>query len=70
MDARLEMYQPTLICKKGADNVIADALSRREGPDCEPEIESMEPELVFELSTTLLNKVLQPSDTSLLTDPC
>lgn len=66
----LEMYQPTLIWKKGDENVVADALSRRDGADCEPAVQSMEPEFVYELSTTLLNKIIQPSDTSLLTDPC
>ena len=66
----LEMYQPTLIYKKGVDNVIPDLLSRREGPDCEPDTISMEPEFLYNTSTAILNKVLQPSDTSLLTDPC
>lgn len=66
----LEVFQPTLVYKKGVDNVIPDLLSRRDGPDCEPDPVSMEPELLYEMSTTILNKVLQPSDTSLLTDPC
>jgi hypothetical protein len=33
----LEMYQPTLVYKKGVDNVVSDLLSRREGPDCNPD---------------------------------
>lgn len=66
----LEMYQPSLVYKKGVDNIVPDALSRRDGPDCVPDPVSMEPEFLYEMSTTILNKVLQPSDTSLLTDPC
>ncbi|GAN11513.1 conserved hypothetical protein, partial [Mucor ambiguus] len=66
----LEMFQPTLVYKKGEDNIVPDLLSRREGPDCVPDPVSMEPEFLYEMSTSILNKVFQPTDTSLLTDPC
>ncbi|KAK4516163.1 uncharacterized protein ATC70_011129 [Mucor velutinosus] len=65
-----EMYQPFLVYKTGVNNVVPNALSRREGPDCDPDPVSMEPEFLYEMSTAILSKVWQPSDTSLLTGPC
>ncbi|CEP16788.1 hypothetical protein [Parasitella parasitica] len=51
----LEMYQQlTLVYKKGVNNIVPDLLSRREGPDCEPDLLSMEPEFLFAISLSRL----------------
>jgi transposase InsO family protein len=76
MRYRLEDHLPcraeNLLCDghSGVENIVPDLLSRREGPDCVPDPVSMEPECLNAIMDPILNKVLQPSDTSLLTDPC
>jgi hypothetical protein len=45
--SELEMYNPDIQYKKGSLQVVADALSRRDGPNCTPAPTSMEPEYIY-----------------------
>lgn len=40
----LSLYNPTIIYKSGAENIIPDLLSRRDGVECIPDTTSIEPE--------------------------
>jgi hypothetical protein len=45
--SELEMYDPDIQYKKGSLQVVADALSRRDGPHCTPAPTSMEPDFIY-----------------------
>ena len=49
--AELELYDPIIQYKKGTENVIPDLLSRRDGPDCTPAEQSMEPDYLYALKS-------------------
>lgn len=45
--SELEMYDPDIQYKQGSLQVVADALSRRDGPTCTPASTSMEPDYIY-----------------------
>jgi hypothetical protein len=69
--AELSLYSPKIIYKKGEDNFIPDLLSRRDGPNCTPAANSIEPRYLyatFENCAAILHKTRQDHD-SLVNDP-
>ena len=45
--AELELYDPVIQYKKGTENIIPNLLSHRDGPDCIPAEQSMEPDYLY-----------------------
>jgi hypothetical protein len=69
--AELSMYNPKIIYKKGADNIIPDLLSRRDGPKCDPAPKSIEPKYLYNIihtSYAIMNKVT-PLEEPVVNDP-
>ncbi|KAG0165926.1 hypothetical protein DFQ29_001249 [Apophysomyces sp. BC1021] len=45
--ANLELYDPDIQYKPGKDNNVLDILSRRDGPECTTNEESLEPDYLY-----------------------
>ncbi|KAG2190402.1 hypothetical protein INT47_001388, partial [Mucor saturninus] len=68
----LSLYSPKILYKKGIDNIVPDLLSRRDGPNCVPNTESMEPRYLYEPVETVAAIISNSSSNSndiLITDP-
>lgn len=66
--SELDLYNPTIEYKKGSDNIIPDLLSRRDGPNCTPANQSLQPKYLYSLTnnhTSKSSKTLDATDDSI-----
>lgn len=63
--SELDLFNPIIEYKKGADNIVPDLLSRRDGPDCAPALTSLQPKYLYSsLNNNNTTKSLRTLDTT------
>ena len=67
--SELESYSPEIIYKSGKTNIVPDLLSRVDGPDCTPAVDSFEPKYAYSIDSSYDVSYLLAADLKSSNDP-